>query len=132
VSFPLERDPWLIKKKKSTINPTFEAAIARAERGEGPNVSRPGTIDRVPQGLTPSTPEDRLAFDKTGQMPSGVAFPFQPEVEEEAVAETPSANLRGIDMKSIIAAGNRQMSSALRPETQTKVPTVQEASQQTC
>jgi hypothetical protein len=118
------------QKKKSTINPTFEAAIARAERGEGPNVSRPGTIDRVPQGLTPSTPEDRLAFDKTGQMPSGVAFPFQPEVEEEAVAETPSANLRGIDMKSIIERAG-QMSSALRPETQTKVPTVQEASQQT-
>jgi hypothetical protein len=119
------------QKKKSTINPTFEAAIARAERGEGPNVSRPGTIDRVPQGLTPSTPEDRLAFDKTGQMPSGVAFPFQPEVEEEkAVAATPSANLRGIDMQPIIAQATG-IASALRPATQTKVPSVKEASQQT-
>jgi hypothetical protein len=119
------------QKKKSTINPTFEDAIARAERGEGPNVSRPRTIDRVPQGLTPSTPEDRLAFDKTGQMPSGVAFPFQPEVEEEkAVAATPSANLRGIDMQPIIAQATG-IASALRPATQTKVPSVKEASQQT-
>jgi hypothetical protein len=117
--------------RPSTINPTFEAAIARAERGEGPNVSRPRTIDRVPQGLTPSTPEDRLAFDKTGQMPSGVAFPFQPEVEEEkAVAATPSANLRGIDMQPIIAQATG-IASALRPATQTKVPSVKEASQQT-
>jgi hypothetical protein len=119
------------QNRPSTINPTFEDAIARAERGEGPNVSRPGVINRLPQGLTPGTPEDRLAFDKTGQMPSEVAFPFQPEiVEEEAVAATPSANLRGIDMQPIIAQATG-IASALRPASQTKVPSVKEASQQT-
>jgi hypothetical protein len=64
-------------------------------------------------------------------MPSEVAFPFQPEVvEEEAVAATPSANLRGIDMQPIIAQATG-IASALRPASQTKVPSVKEASQQT-
>lgn len=116
---------------RRALNPTFADAIARAERGEGPNVSRPGTINRAPQGLTPGTPEDRLAFDQTGQVPPGVAFPFQPEVEEEeAVAATPSANLRGIDMQPIIAQATG-IASALRPATQATVPSVKEASQQT-
>ena len=34
------------------VSPT-EAIIAQAERGEGPNVSRPSGINRLPQGLTP-------------------------------------------------------------------------------
>jgi hypothetical protein len=120
------------QKKKSTINPTFEAAIARAERGEGPNVSRPGIIDRVPQGLTPGTPEDRLAFDQTGQLPPEVAFPFQEEKGEASpVAVSPQSTLparAGID--SLISQADK-LARFVVPQTPIEVPTIKQASGQT-
>jgi hypothetical protein len=119
------------QKKKSTINPTFEAAIARAERGEGPNVSRPGTIDRVPQGLTPSTPEDRLAFDQSGQTPPGVAFPFQEEKGEVSPVVSPQSTpppRAGID--SLISQADK-LARLVVPQTLVEVPTIKQASGQT-
>jgi hypothetical protein len=119
------------QKKKSTINPTFEAAIARAERGEGPNVSRPGIIDRVPQGLTPGTPEDRLAFDQTGQLPPEVAFPFQEEKGEASPVVSPQSTpppRAGID--SLISQADK-LARLVVPQTLVEVPTIKQASGQT-
>jgi hypothetical protein len=119
------------QKKKSTINPTFEAAIARAERGEGPNVSRPGIIDRVPQGLTPGTPEDRLAFDQTGQLPPEVAFPFQEEKGEASPVVSPQSTpppRAGID--SLISQADK-LARLVVPQTLIEVPTIKQASGQT-
>lgn len=97
-----------------TINPTFEEIIAQAERGEGPYVSRPKEINRLPRGLTA---ED--------------AYPFQPVEEVEVVEAAPQgANLRGIDMQSIIQQAEG-IASALKPTGTTKVPSIQEASGQT-
>ena len=98
-----------------TINPTFEEIIAQAERGEGPYVSKPKDINRLPRGLTA---ED--------------AYPFPPVEEEvEVVEEAPQgANLRGIDMQSIIQQAEG-IASALKPTGTTKVPSIQEASGQT-
>jgi hypothetical protein len=98
-----------------TINPTFEEIIAQAERGEGPYVSRPKDINRLPRGLTK---ED--------------AYPFQPVEEEVEVVEAApqGANLRNIDMQSIIQQAEG-IASALKPAGTTKVPSIQEAAGQT-
>jgi hypothetical protein len=104
----------MLAAQQTTINPTFESIIAQAERGEGPNVSRPKSIERMPRGLTQ---ED---------------VPFQPVEEEEEVVEEDyqPANLRGIDTSSILQQAEG-IASALRPRGERGVPSIQDASAQT-
>ena len=97
------------------INPRFEDIIAQAERGEGPNVTRPIAPLRLPQGLD------------EGDTPIQAQAPV---VEETVVEAAPSANLPGINIDSIMSRAE-DIASAIRPEGTRSVPTIQEASQQT-
>ncbi len=86
------------------VSPT-EAIIAQAERGEGPNVSRPGGINRLPQGLTPqdtpfvSAPPPPAAGGPAGGMPKILSAEDQlkriAELNKAAgVSEDPDAPIR--------------------------------------
>lgn len=83
----------------------IESIIAQAERGEGPNVSRPGGINRLPQGLTPqdtpfvSAPPPPAAGGPAGGMPKILSAEDQlkriAELNKAAgVSEDPDAPIR--------------------------------------
>jgi len=102
----------------------IERRLREAQEGRGPNVSRPGAINPRPQGV----PEDLLPNTPYFNDPD--SFIDTEADDTEATGRGPAANLAGIDINALISKAEG-IASGLRPTSQTKVPTIQQASQQT-
>ena len=102
----------------------IERRLREAQAGRGPDVSRPGAINPRPQGV----PEDLLP--KTPYFIDPDSFIDTEADETDVSGRQPSANLAGIDINALMSRAEG-IASNLRPATQTKVPTIQEASKQT-
>ena len=99
----------------------IERRLREAESGQGPNVSRPGAVNPRPQGV----PESLLPQTPYFMNPDSFV-----DTEDEVVTAPATANLSNIDILPFINKAEG-IASALRPKSATKVPTIEEASQQT-
>jgi hypothetical protein len=107
-----------------TLPSNIEAILAQAERGEGPNVSRPGSITKLPQGLkaeeTPfaSTPVARApaAATATQKDPLSGFAEYQAMLRDAGVPEDPFAEDREAmraRQKELAAQGKEDQALAL-------------------